>query len=122
MINNVPVELERERERHVDYHWVTSLPVMGYSLTHTHTLYDVLKFIIHISSPLQEAQVTVDCVIHHKHHRSILGPKGSNVQAITQEYNVTIKFPDRESKQEKVQYMSLYVFLFLFYSNNYLFQ
>ena len=69
---------------------------------------------MHISSPLQEAQVTVDCVIHRKHHRSILGPKGSNVQAITQEYNVTIKFPDRESKQEKVQYMS--VFLFLFYS------
>ena len=29
-----------------------------------------------------------------------MGSKGINVQAITQEHNVTIKFPDRESRQE----------------------
>lgn len=39
--------------------------------------------------------MTVECVIDHKHHRSILGAKGANVQAITSEHNVSIKFPDR---------------------------
>ena len=39
--------------------------------------------------------MTIECVIEQKHHRSILGLKGSNVQAITQEHNVSIKFPDR---------------------------
>ena len=53
--------------------------------------------------PPQEAQVTLDCVIPHKKHRSILGPKGSNVQAVTQEYNVTIKFPDKQQQQQQQQ-------------------
>ncbi len=35
-------------------------------------------------------------MIEPKHHRSILGPKGCNVQAITQDHDVSIKFPDRE--------------------------
>ena len=48
---------------------------------------------------LQEAQVTLECVIDHKHHRSILGPKGANVQAITSDHSVSIKFPDR-AKQD----------------------
>ena len=39
--------------------------------------------------------MTIECVIDHTHHRNILGAKGSNVQAITQEHNVSIKFPDR---------------------------
>lgn len=39
--------------------------------------------------------MTVECVIDRKHHRSILGAKGANVQAITSEHNVSIKFPDR---------------------------
>jgi polyribonucleotide nucleotidyltransferase len=47
-----------------------------------------------------EAQVTIDCVIPRKNHRDVLGPKGTNVQVITQEHNVTIKFPDREPPQD----------------------
>ena len=54
-----------------------------HSLTHTHT-------------HTQESQVTIQCVIESKHHRSIMGPKGSNVQGITQDHDVSIKFPDRE--------------------------
>jgi len=45
---------------------------------------------------MQEAQVTIECVIDQKVHRTIMGPKGSNVQAVTQEHNVSIKFPDRD--------------------------
>lgn len=45
---------------------------------------------------LQEAQVTVECAIPQKFHRSVMGPKGSRIQQITRDYNVQIKFPDRE--------------------------
>ena len=30
-----------------------------------------------------------------------MGPKGSNVQGITQEHNVTIKFPERDTMTTK---------------------
>ncbi|KAK7888780.1 hypothetical protein WMY93_024340 [Mugilogobius chulae] len=46
-----------------------------------------------------EAQVTVECVIPQKFHRSIMGPKGSRIQQITRDHNVQIKFPDREDAQ-----------------------
>jgi len=42
-----------------------------------------------------EAQVTVNCMIPQKYHRIIMGPKGSKVQSITEEFGVQIKFPDR---------------------------
>jgi len=42
-----------------------------------------------------DAQVTVNCVIPQKFHRIIMGPKGSKVQSITEEFGVQIKFPDR---------------------------
>ena len=44
--------------------------------------------------------MTIECVIDRKVHRTIMGAKGSNVQAITQEHNVSIKFPDRDSPQK----------------------
>lgn len=44
----------------------------------------------------QEAQVTIECTIPQKFHRSIMGPKGSRIQQITRDYGVQIKFPDRE--------------------------
>jgi len=47
-----------------------------------------------------EAQVTIDCVILQKHHRAVMGAKGSRVQEITKDWNVHIKFPDRP-KQDK---------------------
>ncbi|TRY72786.1 hypothetical protein DNTS_029738 [Danionella cerebrum] len=46
-----------------------------------------------------DAQVTVECVIPQKFHRSIMGPKGSRIQQITKDHNVQIKFPDREEQQ-----------------------
>nr|XP_002734359.2 PREDICTED: vigilin-like [Saccoglossus kowalevskii] len=42
-----------------------------------------------------ESQVTVECIIDQKNHRTVMGAKGSKVQAITSEYEVGIKFPDR---------------------------
>uniref|UniRef100_A0AAQ5YLD0 Vigilin n=1 Tax=Amphiprion ocellaris TaxID=80972 RepID=A0AAQ5YLD0_AMPOC len=41
-----------------------------------------------------EAQVTIECVIPQKFHRSIMGPKGSRIQQITRDHNVQIKFPE----------------------------
>uniref|UniRef100_A0A8C4IHV1 Vigilin n=1 Tax=Dicentrarchus labrax TaxID=13489 RepID=A0A8C4IHV1_DICLA len=41
-----------------------------------------------------EAQVTIECVISQKFHRSIMGPKGSRIQQITRDHNVQIKFPE----------------------------
>uniref|UniRef100_A0A6I8P600 Vigilin n=1 Tax=Ornithorhynchus anatinus TaxID=9258 RepID=A0A6I8P600_ORNAN len=43
-----------------------------------------------------EAQVTMECTIPQKFHRSIMGPKGSRIQQITRDFGVQIKFPDRE--------------------------
>lgn len=48
-----------------------------------------------------EAQVTIECVVPRKNHRDVMGPKGSNVQGITQEHNVTIKFPERDTMTAK---------------------
>uniref|UniRef100_A0A1A7Z565 Vigilin n=1 Tax=Iconisemion striatum TaxID=60296 RepID=A0A1A7Z565_9TELE len=48
-----------------------------------------------------DAQVTIECVILQKFHRSIMGPKGSRIQQITRDHNVQIKFPDREDQQGK---------------------
>uniref|UniRef100_A0A8C8K4G1 Vigilin n=1 Tax=Oncorhynchus tshawytscha TaxID=74940 RepID=A0A8C8K4G1_ONCTS len=42
-----------------------------------------------------DAQVTMECVIPQKFHRSIMGPKGSRIQGITRDHNVQIKFPER---------------------------
>uniref|UniRef100_A0A8D3C7X4 Vigilin n=1 Tax=Scophthalmus maximus TaxID=52904 RepID=A0A8D3C7X4_SCOMX len=47
-----------------------------------------------------DAQVTIECVIPQRFHRSIMGPKGSRIQQITRDHNVQIKFPEREDPQE----------------------
>ncbi|KAK3556433.1 hypothetical protein QTP70_008283 [Hemibagrus guttatus] len=46
-----------------------------------------------------DAQVTMECVIPQKFHRSIMGPKGARIQQITRDHNVQIKFPEREDVQ-----------------------
>lgn len=51
-------------------------------------------------SLLQENQVTIECVIPEKYHRTVIGTKGSNVQTITSEHDVNIKFPDRQNSAE----------------------
>ncbi|KAF7705638.1 hypothetical protein HF521_020924 [Silurus meridionalis] len=43
-----------------------------------------------------EAQVSVEVVIPQRYHRAVMGPKGCRIQQITREYEVQIKFPERE--------------------------
>ncbi|KAL2079597.1 hypothetical protein ACEWY4_025341 [Coilia grayii] len=43
-----------------------------------------------------EAQVTVEVAIPQRHHRAVMGPKGCRIQQITRDYEVQIKFPERE--------------------------
>lgn len=44
-----------------------------------------------------ESMVTIECVITQRHHRSVMGTRGVKVQAITHDFDVQIKFPDRNS-------------------------
>jgi len=39
--------------------------------------------------------VSTECVIPSRHHRMVIGTKWTNINDITQRYNVSIKFPDR---------------------------
>ena len=48
----------------------------------------------------QESQITMDCIIAQKYHRTVMGPKGFKVQEITREFDVGIKFPDRPTDAE----------------------
>lgn len=52
------------------------------------------KRILEIVADL-EAQVTVECVIPQQYHRTVMGARGSHVQGITSEFDVSIKFPDK---------------------------
>ncbi|KAK2586763.1 hypothetical protein KPH14_011792 [Odynerus spinipes] len=47
-----------------------------------------------------ESMITVECIIPQKHHRSVMGAKGRKVQTITSEYDVQVKFPDRDTYNE----------------------
>jgi len=49
-----------------------------------------------------EAQVTIDVEIDQKHHRSLMGMRGTRVQEMTRVHNVQIKFPDH--KEENTDY------------------
>lgn len=47
-----------------------------------------------------ESMVTIECIIPQKHHRIVMGAKGHKVQGITSDYDVQVKFPDRENQEE----------------------
>lgn len=55
--------------------------------------------ILEIVSEL-ENRVTVECVIPHKYHGLVMGSKGHRVQDITQEFGVSVKFPDRNANAD----------------------
>uniref|UniRef100_A0AAR2LA34 Vigilin n=1 Tax=Pygocentrus nattereri TaxID=42514 RepID=A0AAR2LA34_PYGNA len=55
-----------------------------------------------------DAQVTMECVIPQKFHRSIMGPKGARIQQITRDHNVQIKFPEREDLQGNYPFFNLF--------------
>lgn len=44
-----------------------------------------------------ESMIAIECIIPQKHHRTVMGAKGFKVQGITQEFDVQIKFPEREN-------------------------
>lgn len=43
-----------------------------------------------------DSMVTIECVIPQRHHRTVMGGKGHKVQGITSDFEVQIKFPDRD--------------------------
>ncbi|KAJ9575749.1 hypothetical protein L9F63_007395, partial [Diploptera punctata] len=47
-----------------------------------------------------ESMVTIECIIPQKHHRTVMGAKGSKVQRITYDHDVQIKFPDRDARED----------------------
>merc|ERR1712136_239742 len=47
-----------------------------------------------------EQQVSIDCVIPQKFHRTIMGSKGVRVQSVTTEFGVRIKFPEKSMAPE----------------------
>ncbi|XP_071446747.1 vigilin [Hetaerina americana] len=53
-----------------------------------------------------DAMVTIECIIPQKHHRSVMGAKGRHVQNITSEFEVQIKFPDRDTQDHTAQQMT----------------
>lgn len=47
-----------------------------------------------------DSQVSVECAIPQKYHRTVMGAKGYRVQEIVKEFDVGIKFPDRPVETE----------------------
>uniref|UniRef100_A0A2K5SIL5 Vigilin n=1 Tax=Cebus imitator TaxID=2715852 RepID=A0A2K5SIL5_CEBIM len=66
------------------------------SFPHSGTQSDTAKKRIQEIIEDLEAQVTLEYAIPQKLHLSVMGPKGSRIQQITRDFNVQIKFPDRE--------------------------
>ncbi|XP_017078252.1 vigilin [Drosophila eugracilis] len=46
-----------------------------------------------------EAQTTIEVVIPQRQHRNIMGARGFKVQQVTSEFDVQIKFPDRDATE-----------------------
>jgi len=55
--------------------------------------------IAEIEQNLRE-MVTIDCEIEQQYHRTVMGAKGSQVQRITRDFDVNIKFPDKAGTGE----------------------
>lgn len=47
-----------------------------------------------------ESMISIECIIPQKHHRTVMGTKGYRVQGITSQFDVQIKFPDRDNTEE----------------------
>ncbi|MBZ3887180.1 Vigilin [Sciurus carolinensis] len=59
------------------------------------------KHILEIIGDL-DAQVTTECVIPQKFHRFVMGPMCSRIRQIARDYNVQIKFPDKERPETNI--------------------
>ncbi|GFU00576.1 vigilin [Nephila pilipes] len=44
--------------------------------------------------------VTLECIIPQEHHRTVLGIRGFKEKNIRRQFNVTIKFSDRETPKD----------------------
>jgi len=43
-----------------------------------------------------ECQIVLECVIEQVHHRTVMGPRGSNIQKVCKDFDVQIKIPERK--------------------------
>lgn len=72
------------------------------------------KRILAIVDDLSKRQ-SIDVIIEQKHHRTIMGPRGTKVQQIQSDYNCEIKFPERnddadfvsESNEEGIKFSDI---------------
>ncbi|GFT03745.1 vigilin [Nephila pilipes] len=53
-----------------------------------------------------EVMVTVECIIPQGHHFIVLGTRGSKVQTIQRQLNVTVKFPGHENPEDADKVMT----------------
>lgn len=51
-----------------------------------------------------DAQVSIDVIIAQRHHRTVMGSRGSKIQSIKAQFDVQIKFPDRDAQDEASDY------------------
>ncbi|KAK9882658.1 hypothetical protein WA026_022525 [Henosepilachna vigintioctopunctata] len=47
-----------------------------------------------------DSMVTIECIIPQKHHRTVMGAKGHKVKTVTADFDVQIKFPERDRIEE----------------------
>lgn len=59
-----------------------------------------------------ESMVTIECVIPQNLHRTVMGAKGRKVQSITLDYDVQIKFPDKNNTGKTGSMWNFYLFMF----------
>lgn len=50
-----------------------------------------------------DSRISIDCIIPQQHHRTVMGAKGHKVQGITADFDVQIKFPDKNNTTEYQQ-------------------
>lgn len=43
--------------------------------------------------------MTIECIIPQRHHRTVMGARGAKVKDITAEFDVQIKFPERDATE-----------------------
>ncbi|XP_040577947.2 vigilin isoform X3 [Lepeophtheirus salmonis] len=47
-----------------------------------------------------ESEVTIECAIPQAHHRTVMGPRGSKIQKVCQDFHVQVKFPEKTDHME----------------------
>ena len=61
----------------------------------------IFQYFFKTCFPVQESQVTVECIIAQADHRTVMGSGGTNVREITKNFDVGIKFPDKPAPAQQ---------------------